>query len=183
MFESNNTVDTITSDTHAVMPVITEPSFLDFPRVAAVVQRMALTGFVQLAKAQARVYVANLRAIEGTTHAVFTKNESRSIMALLDFERDDKGNNALTIGNTLCYGTSDSKTVKRLKDAVKSGACADVATALSQGRGKPVKTDAANDKKSAVAYLVRGNGERINLTDLQYVAVLAALKLNEPARF
>jgi hypothetical protein len=173
-FDSTPSVDNVTSDTHNVTRVTVEPSFLDFPRVAAVVQRMALTGFVQLAKAQARVYVANLRAIEGNTHAVFTKNEARSIMAVLDFERDDKGNNALTIGNTLSYGTSDSKTVKRLKDAVKSGACADVATAIAQGRGKPVKTNADESKNAS---------ERINLTDLQYAAVLTALKLDTPARF
>ena len=178
MFDSISSADTITSDTHKVFPAVV-PSFLDYPRVAAVV-RMGAAGYVQLAKAQARVYVANLRAVENNTHAVFTKSEAKAVMALLDFERDNKGNNALTIGNTLMYGTSDSKTVKRIKEALSSGACKDVPTALAEGRGKPVKT--GNEKVSA-AYIVRANGERIPLTDAQYAAVLAALKLNEPSTF
>ena len=170
----STTLSADVADVTGTTPVQTvAPMPTDFPRVVAVLARMTNTGFIQLAKAQARVYVANLRACEGDTHAVFTTPEAESIMTLLDFDRDDKGNNALLIRYTLCYGTSDNKTVKRLRDAVTSGTSADVPTALAQGRGKPPKPAGT---ATAAGFLIRGNGERVALTDVQYAACLLILK-------
>jgi hypothetical protein len=55
---------------------------LDFPRVEAVVVRMTLHGFIQLAKAEARVYLANLRAVEANKSAVYTEPEARAVMSV-----------------------------------------------------------------------------------------------------
>ena len=174
MYDSNiSHDDTVNVTSSQLIKVDRAP--VDFPRVEAVLVRMTLNGFVQLAKAQARVYLANLRAIESSTHAVFTEPEARAVMTLLEFDRDEKGNNALAILSTLRYGTTDSKTVKRLRDAMKSGAASSIEAAIKGGYGKPPKTDKPDTDQTA-AYLVRSNGERINLTPLQYAAVLEALK-------
>lgn len=160
------------ADVDAVTQSNTTPVTSD--RLLAVLARMTDNGGVQLAKASARVYLANLRTVDKNKHAVFTPDEATEIIGMLEFDRDDKGNNALAIRYTLQFGTTNGATVKRLKKAISSGIAADVEDALEKGLGKPPVEE--NDEPKASGYLVQGNGQRIALTDAQYRAVLLIIK-------
>lgn len=150
-------------------------NFLDYPRVASIVIEFTSEGCTALAKAEAGVYLTTLRRQQKNPHAVFSLDETNAILKILSYETEENGNSRTAIRCKLLYGSQDGATAKRLKDAVASGACADISEALAQGRGKPPTNEAA---KTSAAYLVRANGERMALTDAQYAAVLIALKLN-----
>ena len=166
--QSADVTDTVGTST--VTPTLAAPS----DRLIAVLARMTDNGYVQLAKAQARVYVATLRSVEKNKHAVFEQDDAENIIATIEFDHDEKGNNVLAMRYTLMYGTTNGSTVKRLKKAVSSGVAADVSEALEKGLGKPPVED--TDEPKASGYLVQGNGQRIALTDVQYRAVLLIIK-------
>lgn len=160
--------------------LIPSDNWLDHPRLASILIEFTENGGAALAKAQAGAILAALRRQQGNVNAVFSESEYPAILKFLDPQDFLLDNDKQSIRGKLLYGAMGGTHAKRLKDAVACGAASDIADALAKGYHKPAKSE--NEKTSA-AFLVRANGERVSLTDAQYAACLAALKLNEPATF